>query len=325
MKQSDLIRATLAGEATERLPYAFWTHFPGIDLDPPALVRETIAFARTTGSDFIKSMPNGLYCVEDWGVEADYSEIAKGGVARVVSTPVHAPEDWKKVKRLDVTAGALGRELDHLARLVAEMGDVPVLATVFSPMTIAKKLAEAAFREHLQTHPELIEAALAEIAVTTAEVAKRAIEIGCAGVFFASQEATHATGAEAYARFGVPYDEQVLEGAKKGWFNAVHMHGEDILFEQLSNLSVHALNWHIGETSPSIAEYRASGGRKPILGGLRRMAITRGETEKTAEDIAAAKSVDGGRGIILAPGCVIRYPVDLDALAKIGARIRGEI
>ena len=26
---------------------------------------------------FVKSMPNGLYCVEDWGAECDYGEIEK--------------------------------------------------------------------------------------------------------------------------------------------------------------------------------------------------------------------------------------------------------
>jgi uroporphyrinogen decarboxylase len=71
MTPADLVRAALADEAVPRAPYAFWTHFPDTDLDAEAIARETVAFARATRQDFVKSMPNGLYAVEDWGVRAD--------------------------------------------------------------------------------------------------------------------------------------------------------------------------------------------------------------------------------------------------------------
>ena len=102
------------------------------------------------------------------------------------------------------------------------------------------------------------------------------------------------------------------------------MHGDDIAFDLLADYPVHVLNWHVGETPPTIAQYREAGGRKPVLGGLRRTPITQRDMAAVEADIAAALSADGGRGILLSPGCVIRHPVDLDILRRIADRIRGD-
>jgi len=322
MTSADLVRATLAGEATPRPPFSFWTHFPEIDLDPDKLARETVAFIRATGADFVKAMPNGLYAVEDWGIRADYSEIAGGGAAKVAESPIRTPEDWSRIRPLDPTAGALGRELRHLKLLIDALGrDVPVLATVFSSVTIAKKVSGGAFAAHAQNHPALVRAALDAISATTAAFSERAIALGCAGVFFAVQDATASAGEAAWRALGLAHDLAALEGAKAGWFNAVHMHGDDIAFDVLASYPVHALNWHVGETPPSIAEYREAGGHKPVLGGLRRMPITARDIISVDADITAAERIPG---VLLSPGCVIRHPVDTDFLRRIATRIKGD-
>jgi uroporphyrinogen decarboxylase len=77
----------------------------------------------------------------------------------------------------------------------------------------------------------------------------------------------------------------------------------------LKDYDVAALNWHIGETPPSIADYRAGGGTKPILGGLQRGHITRKDRAGIQRDIDRSVA-EAGRGLLLAPACVIRHPVD---------------
>ena len=99
MRSIDRIRATLEGREVDRPAYSFWTHFPEIDLDPPAIAAATVAFARPLALDFVKAMPNGLYCVEDWGVVPDFSAIAAGGAAKVTQAAVSAPEDWQRIRR----------------------------------------------------------------------------------------------------------------------------------------------------------------------------------------------------------------------------------
>ena len=262
--KQERVRAALRGEALDRPPYGFWTHLPGIDLDPERLAQATAAFCSRYDFDFVKSMPNGLYCVEDWGAACDYSEIERGGVAKVVKPAVRSTADWANLQRVDVHRGSFGRELLHLRRLISLLGpDIPVLATVFSPLTIAAKLGNGVHREHMARDADSVHAGLETITDVTCAFARATIDAGCAGVFFAVQEANREImGEAAYRMFGEPYDRRVLAAAKAagGWFNVVHMHGEGIMFELLKDYDVTALNWHIGETPPSIAEYREAGG-----------------------------------------------------------------
>ncbi|HYC46714.1 MAG TPA: uroporphyrinogen decarboxylase family protein [Burkholderiales bacterium] len=326
MNKLERVRAALRRDSVDRPPYGFWTHLPGIDLDPQRLAAETAAFAQRYDLDFVKSMPNGLYCVEDWGCVCDYGEIARGGVAKVVQAAVNTERDWAGLAHLDVTHGAYGRELVHLETLVKRVGPgVPVLATVFSPLTIAGKLSNGLSREHIARAPESVRRGLEVITAVTCDFARACVARGCAGVFLALQEATRpAFDESAYRTYGEPHDRQVLSAAAQAgaWFNAVHIHGEDILFDVIRDYDVPVLNWHIGETPPSIADYRASGGTKAILGGLQRGHITRRERESIEADIERAITDAAGYGLLLAPACVIRHPVDDATLAWTAARIK---
>lgn len=324
MTKRQRIEAALTGGVCDRLPYSFWTHFPGADLDPEVISTETAQLVKDLDLDFIKSMPNGLYCVEDWGVKGDYSDIKSGGAARAESYPVQDVQDWKKIRPLTVRNGAYGRELDHFSRLVNKIGkDVPVLATVFSPLTIIKKLAGESYRAHLASHPQLVKEALGAVAATVAEFSREAIKLGCAGVFFATQESTtQALTVEEYSEFGKAFDLEALAGASAGWFNVLHMHGEDIMFDLLGDYPVHAMNWHIGETPPSLRDYRDRGFTKPVVGGLKRYALTRGEYDVAIADIDDAVASMGGRNLILTPACVIRHPVDRQLLRRVSDYIK---
>ena len=109
------------------------------------------------------------------------------------------------------------------------------------------------------------------ITQVTGDFVRAAIDRGCAGIFFATQDATHQAFDEtSYRRIAEPGDRRVLLAARDagGWFNVMHMHGDDVLFDVLKHYPVDALNWHIGETPPAIGDYRASGGTLPIVGSL---------------------------------------------------------
>ncbi len=327
MNKIERVRAALHCAAVDRPPYGFWTHLPGIDLDPDRLAAATADFAERHDLDFVKSMSNGLYCVEDWGCVCDYSEIERGGVARVTTAAVNAPGDWDRLGEVDVLRGSFGRELHHFGRLSSLVGAaVPVLATVFSPLTIAGKLSNGLYRRHIEEAPDALLRGLETITAVTCRFAAAALSRGCAGVFFAVQEAGgEGVDEAAYRRFGEPFDRRVLAAAAEagGWFNVVHMHGDRILFDLLKDYPVDALNWHIGETPPLILDYRSTGGIKPIVGGLQRGHITRRELDAIHSDIESAMVATGGRGLLLAPGCVIRHPVDDPTLQAAADMIRG--
>src|SRR5208337_1533223 len=62
LTKAERVRLALASAEVDRPPYSFWSHFPGTDRDPEALVEKTVRFATELDLDFVKAMPNGFYC-----------------------------------------------------------------------------------------------------------------------------------------------------------------------------------------------------------------------------------------------------------------------
>ena len=316
-ERTERIRRVLGGELVDRVPYSAWTHLPGIDLDPDRLADATLAFYRDLDLDFLKNMSNGMFSIEDYGCDCDFSAISEGGVASVTKYAVEAPSDWETLSELDIEKGALGRELRSLSRLLHGLrGEAPVLATVFSPLTTAQKLSGTLLLEHLHTHPRRLKQGLSRIAACTARFAVRAIELGCAGLYFASQMSQRSLLAEEeYREFGVPYDLEVLEAVEGGsWFNVVHIHGDDILFGLLEGYPVQGISWHVWETRPTVEDFIAADSAKCIVGGLRRSMITSDNFPELAKDVSGMMRITGGRRLMLAPGCVVRAPYDKETL-----------
>lgn len=320
MTKKERIWAAVHGETPDTLPYSFWTHLPGIDLDPEKLAEHTYDFYKTYDVDFIKTMNNGMYAIEDFGCEIDYSEIAKGGVAKVVKTPIHEAGDWLKLKPCSVEEGSLARELKGLRLLLDKVKgeDVPVIFTIFSPLTIANKLSGNTLLQYLADgHSQEVHSALKVITQTTCDMARAVLDLGADGIFFAAQSSTYDfMTAEEYRQFGVPYDLEVLQAAEKGWMNTIHAHGVNIMFEVLKDYPVQVFNWHAWETLPAVDEAFVMTG-KCLMGGLKRTDITQRDRGAIQHQIYECYRMLGGRNQILTPGCVIRYPLDKDTLTYV--------
>lgn len=317
MNKRERIHAAIRGEEVDRIPYAFWTHLPGIDLDPQLLAEETWNFARKYDVDFIKMMNNGMYAIEDYGCEIDYSDIKNGGVAKITSTPVEKYDDWGKIGEVPLEKGALAREIRSLENLLAKTrgSNIPVIFTAFSPLTTAQKLCGGKLVEqvrHGQT--KLVHQALEGIAATTSNLVRKVLETGADGIFFATQLSSYdIMTEEEYEEFGKPYDMKVLSAAKEGWFNVLHMHGLNVMFDMLKEYPVQVLNWHVWETEPEIGEARKRTG-KCIMGGINRYSVTKKDRDALDDQIGGAIRQSKGKGHILTPGCVIRYPLDEETL-----------
>ena len=317
MTKKERIQAAVAGERPDVWPFSFWTHLPGIDLDPAALADATYDFYRTYDVDVVKTMNNGMYAVEDFGCKVDYSEIVKGGVARITETPVTKGEDWYKLEPCSPEKGSLARELKSLKLLLDKLKneDVPVIFTVFSPLTIANKISCNQLKTHLEAgHEKAVHSALEAITETTCALSRAALELGADGVFMAAQNSTYDyMTKEQYCEFGVPYDLRVLEAAKAGWMNTLHAHGVNIMFELLKDYPIDVFNWHAWETLPAVDE-AAVLTEKCLMGGLKRSDITNKNRNEILHQTFQCYRLTGGIKHILTPGCVVRYPLDRDTL-----------
>lgn len=312
MTKRERIQAALQRKPVDRPPVSFWRHFPEIDDNPLALAEALLAFHTRYDLDFIKVMPTGVYCVEDWGCRVAY----RGGVdgSRVcVDHAVTRPEDWGKIRPLDLENGALGRELQCLREVVkGRPDDAPVLQTIFSPLTIAKKLAgEEKFLAGLHERPAVIHRALEVITETMTRYAFACLESGADGIFFATQMAAYGMMTVGEHRiFGEPYDRRVLEEvAERSALSVLHVHGLGIGFDVMATYPVPAINWHDRRTSPSLREAQGLY-RGAVVGGLNEVETLRdGPEEAVRDQVKDALGQTGGLGHILAPGCVV--PLDV--------------
>lgn len=301
------IEAAIAGQPTDRVPVALWRHFPVDDQDPAKLAALSLKWQRDWDFDLVKFMPSGTYCVEDWGATSVYQPIFNG--ARTITVPgVKGVEGWRRLPRLDPGKGVFGAQNAALAATAKELkGSVPILQTVFSPLTTARKLAGEALLGHLRSDPEAVEAGLRVITDTTIAYALAALQGGAHGIFFATQLATTdvLTAAE-HQRFGARFDLEFFNALKgKTRLNMLHIHGENIMFDALADYPVEMVNWHDRLTAPTLKQALAKF-RGALVGGVeeRELMVTGGEAAVRAQ-VRDAIAQTGGRRLIVGPGCVV--------------------
>jgi uroporphyrinogen decarboxylase len=309
MTRRERLTAAINREPVDRVPYAVWRHFPAVDRSPAGLAQATLRFHDHYGSDFLKITPRGGYCVEAWGcVESEH--VLPTGNRPCASCAVKSGDDWKRIRRLDpASAEGWVEQLETIVRLGFDrrIGDAPVLATVFSPLSIARKLSGERLVTDLRDRPEAVAAAVDAIGETVLRFNELALAEGIGGIFYSIQTAsTGVMDEETYARFGEPWDRRVLEALRpESFMTVVHCHGDRLMFGRLARLPGHVWNWDDRATGPTLA---AASGQivGAVCGGLNQWRTLRDATppEATAEAEDAVAQL-GGRGLIVGPGCVL--------------------
>ena len=310
MNHWERLQAAIRGEAVDRPPISLWRHWPDIDQDPATLAKAMVDWQRTDDFDLVKYMPTGTYSIEDWGARTIYKP-TRNGTRTVTQFGVTAIEQWSRLQPLDGVSGYMGWQNESLRIAAQALGaSVPILQTVFSPLTTARKLAGDVVFEHMRSRPELLEEGLAIIARTSAAFAREAMRCGASGLFFASQCSTTDVMTEAeYLRFGKPFDLLVLDAVKdSAQFNLMHVHGENTMFDLMAGYPVNMLNWHDRRTIPHLCD---AAQRFPglLVGGIDELGTLRdGDSKAIAAEIDDAQQQTSGRRLMLAPGCVC--PID---------------
>ena len=309
MNKRERVWAALHGEPVDRLPVTLWRHFHRQDQTSEGLARATLGFYRRYDLDLIKVTPSGLYAIEDWG--ASISQSGDDDTPPRLKRPViETPEGWRRLAGLAVEQGALGRGLQALRAICAGLARddaPPVLMTIFSPLTLAYKLAGDAMLQHLRQRPADLHFGLATIAETVARYSLAALAAGADGVFFAAQLARPSLlTADEYRAFGERYDRIVLEYlAPQSRPIVLHLHGQDIFFDLANRYPVSAVSWHDREAAPSLREAQEQTS-KALMAGLGRDLLANGSPEEVAEQVHDARRQTGGQRLILSSNCVLR-------------------
>ena len=307
MTKRERILAAIKREPTDRPPYAFWRHFPNVDRSPAALAQTTLRFHERYGSDFLKVTPAGGYAVEDWGcVESD--ELAPDGHRPCLRHAVNAPEDWKKIRPVAMESTGWASHLETIIRCVVDRrADASTIPTVFSPLSLARKLSGDRLNYDLKENTRLVEDALEAITETILAFMEGCFREGAQGIFYSVQATSHALHTEAeYLRFGEPHDRRILEAVREpSRLTVLHCHGERLMFDRLAALPADVWNWDDRRAGPSLAEGKAlvSGA---VQGGLNQWTTLKdGSAPDAQAEAQDALEQTGGTGVILGAGCVL--------------------
>jgi uroporphyrinogen decarboxylase len=158
----------------------------------------------------------------------------------------------------------------------------------------------------LRNHPAEAETALAAIRDTYAAYAKACIDAGADGIFLGIKGcSTDQMTREEYARFGVPYDRPILEAARGGWLNMLHLCGPHLYFEVVDQLPSPLLSYGLDPGNPSLSQARDRA-RRAVIGGVSPKPQIRTMTpvQITAEVEAAIRDT-GGIRMMIGPSCSI--------------------
>lgn len=303
MTKRERLEAAIVGEPVDRPPISLWRHWPGDDQRADDLAWATLNFQQRYDFDFIKITPSSNYCLAGYGQESTWLSNEEGTRAwgrRLIQTP----EDWLKLKPLDPREGLLGEVTQAVFAIGKGAPDVPFIPTIFNPLAQAKNLAGDALIPHLRLYPDAVKTGLDTLAESILRFIEAVKPSGMAGVFLAMQHAsvTKLTEAE-YKTFGVPYDLQILEAAG-GWFNLLHLHGSDVMFDLAASYPAQAINWHDLETPPTLAEGKTRFGGA-VCGGIKQWeTMVRGTPQAVKAEVKAAIAATGGRRLIIGTGCV---------------------
>ncbi len=317
MTSRERVIAALRGEEVDRIPFSVWRHFYPEEAEPEPLAEAIVAFTKRHQLDLVKFNPRAHYHGEPWGTTYEYRGTDK---PHLVKNAVERTEDWARIEPLETNEPVFREMLAGLRLVRRALPDIPLLATIFTPLGAMARLATPAqLRSDLRDDPDAVKPALEAVTETFRALAAECIAI-CDGIFLATTPVasrSYLSDAE-YARFGIPYDLAVLGGAKGAPLNVLHVCGDDAPVIALGRTyAVAGVSWNaFGREDPPLDAFLASVSGKGAIGGISDPAWH--DPAQARLDAQTGRARTGGRRWIAAGSCTI--PVDSDPAAIDAAR-----
>lgn len=308
MTHKQRIENAIALKASDRIPYALWMHNPNKDRHPKRLAELSLNLQKKYDMDFIKFTPYGMYQTIDMGADLDVFPGFRDAPVLHKSL-INYVKDWDKLRPVCGKSGEFtycleGQRMCH--QMLEER--VPLLQTVFSPLTVALKICNPKIlAQHIKEDPYRVHRALEMFMDTLIQFMKASVDLGADGFFYATQVSSRDLLTEAEnEEFCRKYDLEVLNTVKNStWFNILHLHGTKVYIDKVEDYPVQGINWHDRDEGPSMEEVRKFSS-KALVGGLTWGAKWKDmdKADIAAEVRDAASKLDG-KGIIVGPGCVV--------------------
>src|SRR5947199_3709241 len=168
------VEAALAMGVADRPPIGAWGHTYREEWSPDDLAAITVERARRFGWDFVKFQPRASTFAEAFGsVYKPSGHRMKGPVMEKAAVP--DVEAWRDVRLANPIV--FDEQVKSIGIVARELGGgVPVIQTVFSPLTVAGYLvgkSKSRVLRELRKQPELVRPALDRIAAALIDFSRR--------------------------------------------------------------------------------------------------------------------------------------------------------
>lgn len=321
------VLAAVDGDVADRPPMALWRHWPVDDQDAPAHAAVAAEHREALGLDLLKITPSAAYMAEAWGARTEYRGDVMG-IRDYVARPVTGPEDWHRIEALTVSESpSLSREVEVVRLLRARLGpDVPVLPTVFTPLSVVRYLAGDRFIADLRMHRSAVDRALGAITETSVNLVDELLAAGADGVYFSLFPASYSVvSLPEYREAALAWDARVMAAAETAPLRVAHFHLPFPLLPLARELPVNVVSWEHSAGGPDVAAGMELTGRAVIGGVDQRGALaTGGPDDVTAEvqrAVGAARG-PGATGLIVSTSCSYPLTVPQANLRAFAAAVR---
>lgn len=304
------VMKVVAGEIPDRLPVWASRHNPdGFVADTlERMVEREIEFQKEYDWDMARISPAAAISVLDYGCTFEGNNYL--GVPTPVSRPVQSIEDWDKIKYLKPDEGHLGQIAEAIGRLSEYLNGSKInLITVFSPLTLAQKVAGAdVVRLTINREPQVLKRVLDIFADTMIDFILHCIEKGGDGLYYCTQTVNYAfISSQEAEEFEKPYSLKILNAVReKLKVTILHLHGDQIIFEHFNDYPIDVLNWADRRTNPPVPlETGLKKFHGTLMGGLNgRDTLVNGSEDDIVNEIKDAYQ-KLGKPFIVSACCVI--------------------
>jgi uroporphyrinogen decarboxylase len=289
LSKLERMKLCLSGEEVDRPPFSLWYHF-GLqhaagDINADAHLR----FYEAYNLDWLKMMCDCPYPLPDGLMEIKNSE----DLARLEVFNIEASPYMEQLKAIDIISKKI-------------KGETLCIDTVFNAWGIARRnLLRDDIVRYMRYYPDVLHSALKVINQNMIAYCRKSIEHGSDGLFIAVTASKEFISYDDYIEFMKPYDIELFSAVRNFTPNIfVHIHGDDLYFDDVIKYPIDGVNWADKSTGFSLDDaLKVFDGI--LMGGIDHNHFSHTRVSVLQQQIKEVLDKGWRKKFMLSPGCSI--------------------